>query len=251
MDAQGSVEKAIDVLFHLHAEPTPCGVSEIGRALDMPKSSVHRLLASLVRRRLVERDDHGRYRPGVSLVALGLGVLEREPSVMAARPVLEKLAAEVGETCFLVAARAGALIVLEKAEGTGFLRAAPQVGASVPVHATAVGKLHLALAPDSLAGGPDDDLESFTAQTVTDPAALDRAIEAVRAAGLAWSLDEWIAGLSVLAAPIRVGERLAAAIALALPSPALASHDVAHLEDRVREAAAEISGRLTGGAART
>src|SRR5512139_554622 len=126
-----TVEKAIDVLFHLHDRAEPWGVSDLGRALQLPKSSVHRLLVSLRRRGLVESDERGRYRPGIALLALGLGVLDREPLVAAARPVLESEAARLGETCFVVAARAGALTVLDKVEGTGVLRAAPRVGSTI------------------------------------------------------------------------------------------------------------------------
>jgi DNA-binding IclR family transcriptional regulator len=132
-----AIEKALDVLYHLHAGAEARGVSEIGRALGLPKSSAHRLLAALGRRGLVERDREGRYRPGIALVALGLGVLEREPLVAAARPLLEELARESDETAFLTVARAGRIVALDKVEGGGFLRAAPRVGAEAPVHATA------------------------------------------------------------------------------------------------------------------
>ena len=249
-EAQGTVEKAIDVLFHLSAAGSPCGVTALGHALEMPKSSVHRLLASLTRRGLVERDDRGRYRPGVGLVALGLGVLEREPTVVAARPVLERFAEQVGETFFLVGARAGALVVLEKAEGTGFLRAAPRVGSTVPVHATAVGKLYLAFAPECLTKQPADALESFTPLTVVHRDALERELAGVRASGLARNRDEWIRGLSVLAAPVFLHERLVAAVALALPSQALSDHRPGELEQSVRAAAEQIGARLSGAAPR-
>ena len=66
----GTVEKAIDILFHLHGAPASRGVTEIARQLGLAKSSVHRLLAALTRRGLVERDERGRYRPGIGLVAL-------------------------------------------------------------------------------------------------------------------------------------------------------------------------------------
>jgi IclR family acetate operon transcriptional repressor len=140
-----TVEKAIDVLFHLHERARPRGVSELARALKLPKSSLHRLLVSLRRRGLVESDERGRYRPGIALLALGLGVLEREPLVAAAHPVMELEAAQLDETFFAVAARAGALIVLDKVEGTGMLRVAPRVGSTVPVQPTAVGRLYLPL----------------------------------------------------------------------------------------------------------
>jgi DNA-binding IclR family transcriptional regulator len=240
------VEKAIDVLFHLHGSPEPAGVTAIGRALGMPKSSVHRLLAALSRRGLVERDERGRYRPGVGLVALGLGVLEREPVVVAARPVLEAYAVSVGETFFLVAARAGQLVVLDKAEGTGFLRAAPRVGSAVPPHATAVGKLYLAYAPEQLDHERDPGAQAFTDRTLIDHAALEHEVEEVRRDGHAYNRDEWIPGLSVIAAPVWIGERLVGAVALAAASTQLANIGTDVLASRVAEAARKITARLDG-----
>ena len=85
MAGAATVEKALDVLFHLHDAGDPLGLTEIGRALELPKSSCHRLLASLVDREIVERDDRGRYRPGLALLSLGIGAQRREPVVLAAR----------------------------------------------------------------------------------------------------------------------------------------------------------------------
>ena len=121
----GTVEKAVDLLFRLHASPESVGVTALSRDVGMPKSSVHRLLASLARKGMVERDERGRYRPGVGLVALGVGVLDRDPVVVCARSVLPPAAAEVGETFFVVAERSGALRVLDKCEGPGLLRVSP------------------------------------------------------------------------------------------------------------------------------
>jgi DNA-binding IclR family transcriptional regulator len=200
-------------------------------------------LAVLARRGLVERAERGRYRPGVGLVALGLGVLDREPIVVAARPVLEAQAAALGETFFLVAARAGELVVLEKAEGTGFLRAAPQVGAVVPAHATAVGKLYLAHAPESLEPGV---LERFTERTLTVRAELEAEVEAARAQAFAVNRDEWIVGLTVYAAPIWIGERMVGAVALAAPSARADELGPQGLALRVVSTAQRISQRLGG-----
>ncbi|MEM7409889.1 MAG: IclR family transcriptional regulator [Myxococcota bacterium] len=244
MNALTSVEKAVDVLFHLHAAPLPLGVTQLGRDLGLPKSSAHRLLASLVRRGLVQRDDRGRYAPGLGLVALGLGALDREPLVAAARGVLASEAAALGETFFLVAARAGQLVVLDKAEGTGFLRASPQVGATVPVHATATGKLFLAFDPGAVE--PDARPERFTARTPADAAALEKQVERARRSGLARSREEWIAGLSVVAAPILVRGRMLGALALGAPTPRLASFSDHAIDARVRRAADEIAARLSG-----
>jgi IclR family acetate operon transcriptional repressor len=233
-----TVEKAIDVLFHLHDRREPWGVSELGRALQLPKSSVHRLLVSLRRRGLVESDERGRYRPGIALLALGLGVLEREPLVAAARSVLEAEAAELDETFFLVAARAGRLTVLDKVEGTGFLRAAPRVGSFVPARDTAVGKLYLAHASDVLTGEPH--------APPSDPARLERELASVRRRGFAENLGGWIEGLAVFAAPVLINERLHGAIATALPTPRLARVDKRVVTERVIRAAARVGARLLG-----
>jgi DNA-binding IclR family transcriptional regulator len=245
MDSQGTVEKAVEVLFHLHAEPEPRGVTEIGRSLGLPKSSAHRLLAALGRRGLVERDDRGRYRPGFGLVALGVGVLESEPVVAAARPVLEQAASSLGETCFLVGARAERLVVLDKAEGTGFLRAAPTIGASVPVHATAVGKLFLAFEPDAVPA-PSAPFEAFTEHTLTAAEALATEVAAVRSSGFAESREEWTPGLSVLAAPVLRGARLVAAVAVAAPSQRYLALGSETIEANTRAAAERIAARLEG-----
>ena len=90
MEALTSVEKAVDVLFALHSAEASLGVTTLGRQLGLPKSSAHRLLTALSRRGLVERDERGRYQPGLALVALGLGALEREPLVAVARDTLER-----------------------------------------------------------------------------------------------------------------------------------------------------------------
>lgn len=247
LESLGTVDKAIDVLFHLHGEPGPRGVTAIGRALGLPKSSAHRLLAALSRRGLVERDEGGGYRPGIGLVALGLGALRREPVVAAAAPVLAAEAEALGETVFLVAARAGRIVVLDKAEGTGFLRAAPQVGSSVPAHATAVGKLYLAFAPDDVSDVPGP-LERHTPNTRAAKA-LAREVAEARQRGFAANRDEWIAGLSACAAPVFHGGKMLAAVAVASSSERMRALGERQVARRVRAAAERIGGRLDGNGA--
>lgn len=239
-----TVDKALDVLFHLLSEPGSVGVSAVGRSLGLPKASAHRLLASLQRRDLVEQDENGRYRPGFGLVALGLGVLDREPLVVVARPILEAESVSLGETTFLVAHRAGALTVLDKVEGTGFLRAAPRVGECVPVHATAVGKLFLA--EDSTLLPAAAALERFTDRTARSRKELARAARNAAEQGWAHNRDEWIEGLSVVAAPITARGSVVAAIAVATSTPRMDALDPEEVARRAMGAAERIAQRLEG-----
>jgi IclR family transcriptional regulator, acetate operon repressor len=237
-----TVDKAIDVLFHLHEKAEPMGVSELGRSLDLPKSSAHRLLVSLRRRGLVERDERGRYRTGIGLLALGLGVLEREPLVAAARPVLEAAAEELGETFFVVAARSGKLTVLDKVEGTGFVRAAPRVGSVIPTQVTAVGKLYLAHTPDALS---EAERKRSGGRSVA-PATLERELAAVRRRGYAENLGEWIEGMFVLAAPVFAHGRMVGAVATALSITRAERLDRKEVATVVMGAATRAGARLEG-----
>jgi IclR family acetate operon transcriptional repressor len=244
-----SVDRAIDLLFHLHEQPQARGVSELARALGLPKSTVHRLLQALARRGLVEQEG-GRYAPGARLVGLGLGAQERDPVVGAARPVLDEEARALGETVFLMAPRSAGLVVLDKAEGAGFLRAAPRLGEAVPLHATAAGKLAFAFAPERFpleAGGA----ERFTARTVVDPDALRVEVERARRQGFAENHGEWIDGLSVVAAPVLLdvasgARRLIAVLAVAAATPRLRELGAARVARRAVDAARRLSARLNG-----
>jgi len=241
----GSLERGIDVLFHLQRAGRPMGVSELGRGLGWPKSSVHRLLSALHRRSLVEKDPSGRYRPGFALVALGLGALASEPLVAAARPVLEASAERWAETFFVVSDRAGRLVVLDKAEGRGFLRAAPRVGASVPVHATAVGALYTAFAPERLAP-PESPPERFTRRTAVSEEERARAVARARDRGWAQNREEWVPGLSVVAAPVFASGALCGAVAMAAAAPRMDEIGDESASRAVIEAAARIAARLEG-----
>lgn len=245
MEQTGTVEKALDLLFHLHERGRAMGVTELARELGVPKSSIHRLLAALARRGLVERDGESRYRPGMGLVALGRGVLEREPLLPAARPALERLARDTGETAFLTVERSGRIVVLDKVEGDALLRVSPTVGSAVPVHATAVGKLQLAFAPDAVA--LSGRLEAFTARTTRTRSALAREAERARRRGWAENREEWLEGLVVVAAPVLADGRLEGCLVVAGPVSRLPASRTAAMAKRIRSAARETAARLDPG----
>jgi DNA-binding IclR family transcriptional regulator len=236
-----TVGKALDVLFHLHEAEEPLGLSEIGRALGVPKSSCHRLLASLVNREIVERDEAGRYRPGLALLSLGFGVQNRDPVVSAARSALIEEANALGETVFVVGLRHGRLRVLDKIEGRGFLRAAPAVGDLLPSDVTAAGKLYQVYG------------EAAEVDAAFEPgsqAALNGAEAAeLQRRGYAVNRDAWIDGLSVLGVPIwqQAGpgqRRMVATLALAAASTRFDVLGEGVIAGRLIAAAERIAERL-------
>jgi DNA-binding IclR family transcriptional regulator len=239
MASAATVEKALDVLFHLHDAGSALGLSEIGKALELPKSSCHRLLSALVSREIVERDDSGRYQPGLALVSLGIGAQGREPVVAAARPILEAQANLLGETVFVVGMRRASLRVLDKFEGSGFLRAAPGVGDVIPSDITAVGKLYQVFG----------DRQSFESDATIPIDSAERS--SVLHRGYATNRDAWIDGLSVLAVPIwqsegRSHRRMVATLAVAAASARFEALGEEQTARKLLTAASEIAARLGG-----
>ena len=209
MERSGTVDKALRVLEVLHQAKALLALAELSRALGIPKPTTHRLLASLLNSALVEQQVDGRYALGVGLVRLGLGALALDPVVRASQLELERAAHELGETFFLVKARGGRLVVLSKVEGTGMLRVAPDVGSEVPVELTASGRLYLAFAPELLAGNPG--LSRVSAASV----------KRARTRGYDVNEAEWLPGLTVVAAPILLGDELLGCVTCAGPCGAL------------------------------
>ena len=239
MAGAATVEKALDVLFHLHEAGGALGLSEIGRALDLPKSSCHRLLTSLVDREVVDRDESGRYCPGLALLSLGIGAQRREPVVSAARASLELEAQGLGETVFLVGLRHGRLRVLDKVEGPGFLRAAPGIGDVIPADVTAAGKLYAVFG-------------AHVASQTSEKAPKSAEELDVERCGYALNRDAWIEGLSVLGVPIwqssGYGEReLVAVMALAAASTRFNRLGESQVAEHLLAAAAGVADRLSAG----
>lgn len=203
VERSGTVDKAVRVLETLSRAAEPLALATLAARTALPKPTLHRLLASLAVHDLVEQRAEGRYALGVGLVRLGLGAQGSDPFVRVARTELERAVRAFGETFFLVAARAGRLVVLDKVEGTGLLRAAPAIGSEVPIDLTASGRLYLAIAPEVL---PD----SARARLVPR-----RALEHALERGYDLNEGEWIDGMFVVAAPVVARGRMFGTVACA------------------------------------
>jgi DNA-binding IclR family transcriptional regulator len=234
MEQSGTIDKAMRVLNALQQAQAPTSLAALAATLAMPKPTLHRLLASLSVHDVVEQHADGRYALGVGLVRLGLSALTVDPFVRVARPELERETRAFGETFFLVGARAGRLFVLDKVEGTGLLRAAPSVGAEVPVDVTASGRLYLGLAPQLLR-------DSAEARRVSR-----RAIERALGEGHDLNQGEWITGLTVVAVPVVAQARMFGTVACGGAASQLGGARLEEAVRRTKRVSARIVGALEG-----
>jgi IclR family transcriptional regulator, acetate operon repressor len=234
VERSGTVDKALRVLEALRRVEAPESLAALAAGLSMPKATLHRLLVSLSHHDLVEQHADGRYGLGIGLMRLGLSSQARDPFVRAARTELEHEVEHFNETFFLVGARAGRLFVLDKVEGTGFLRVAPSVGTEVPVETTASGRLFLGLSPGTLK-------DSAETRRVSR-----RAVERAVQQGYDLNQGEWITGLTVVAAPVVALARMFGTVACGGAASQLSGVRLEEAVRRTRRLAARIANVLDG-----
>src|SRR5215210_542625 len=194
-----SVTRALALLDVL-ADGRELGTNELARRSGINASTVSRLLATLAAAGIVDHvPESGRYRLGLRLVQLGNAVVERLDLRALARPHLESLSAATGETATLSAPGAGSAITIDFVQGLHSVQSVAQLGRPSVAHATATGKVMLALGAGDLPGGT---LREYTPRTITDRGALEQELERVRKRGWAQSAGEREQDLNAIAAPV-------------------------------------------------
>lgn len=218
-----SAERLLDVLETVAASESGLRAGEIAAALGLPFSTAHRLAALLARRGYLRMDpDSRRYHLGPTLLRLRGGPSGPTGLEEAARPLVQRLAAELGETaCFVMYDVFGepAALVVCSARPRTVLCASWGPGMRLPLHATAPGKVLLAFGPpERTTEALQRDLVRCTERALADPQALAKELRQVRAQGYATEVDEYEHGLAGLAVPVGSGAELAGALAIAAPS---------------------------------
>ena len=237
-----TVTNALRMLEVFHTE-SEMGVSDLARRLGLHKNNAFRLLATL------ELAGYVQQTPSTELYHLGprcleLGhAFEKSHSLMSqARPILEDLARETGETAHLGVLRGEEVVHLDGVLPEQLVLTGLRVGERLPAHCTALGKVLLAGAiADGALTGPAEDafdaegkpggaasggpeiagrtLQRYTESTLVDGAKLADALRGISLQGYASDLEEYAPGLRCVAAPVRdASARVIAALSLSGPS---------------------------------
>ncbi|MGY0500874.1 IclR family transcriptional regulator [Nocardia sp. FBN12] len=216
-----SVENAARVLLMLRGQRV-LRVAEVAAELGIARSSAHRMLTTLQSQGLLRQDSATRgYAAGPQLVQLGIAVIGANDLRAEARPTLERLCHDIGETAHLIVLDGATIVFLDGVEGRFAIRAAERTGDRAPAHAAAAGKVLLA----SLTGEelreryPGSRIQGGTAEAVSSRRKLEEALETVRGQGYAVNLGESELGLHAIAAPVRdAAGNVRAAISISGPS---------------------------------
>lgn len=218
-----SIERAAAVLRMLGAAAAPVALSDIARALDLPKATVHGIVTTLCSLGFVAQDaSTGRYLLGEGLSTLRAGTDPHELR-SAAMNWSDQLAARTGlEVHVGVPSPEGVLLVHHVFRPDDSVQAL-RIGETQPLHATALGKVLLAHVAGTQ-GVASLTLDRYTVRTCVDPVALVRQLEHVRSVGHAVEGGELEAATASIAAPVRrIGGLAVGAIAVVGPFDRLLS----------------------------
>ncbi|HYY70513.1 MAG TPA: IclR family transcriptional regulator [Terriglobales bacterium] len=232
----------LDALARTSESPT---LAELSAELKLHKSTVHRLLMVLERHKLIERSTAGgRYRLGLKLFELGTRAVSHLDLRERARPLLERLMLETGETVHFGILDDTEIVYLDKVEPARSVRMASSIGRRNPAYCTAMGKVILAHLPEFQVEAivRKHGLRAMTANTITSLAELKAELGAIRGRGYAVDYEEIEEGVRCVGCAVRdFSGAPVAAISVSGPAFRLTKEKIKRLAEPVREAANVLS----------
>lgn len=238
-----SIDRAFAVMESLAV--SPAGITELAGRVDLPKSTVARLVATLEQRGAVARTTDGRYRIGQGLVELAGGADASASLSSAVIPHLTNLVNVVGEAAGFSIPTGYQVHYLAQVESPGAIQVRDYTGLQVPMH---IGPSGLCM----MSSWPADDvdrylarsLESFTKQTVVEPKLIRQRLRQIKNDRHFWVYEEFVEGInSVAAAVLNSDRKVMGAIHVHGPAYRFPAADAASIAEQVMATADQFSQR--------
>jgi DNA-binding IclR family transcriptional regulator len=241
-----SADRALAILELLATGPRR--LTDITEQLQLPLSSVHGLMATLVKRGFADFEAGSRaYRLGLKAWTVGHSYQGHRDLAGLALPLMERLAADTGETVQLARLDGLDNVYIAIADSPQPMKLVSAVGKRLPAYATGIGKVLLAgLADDELSRRlAGVTLRRFTDHTVASVPELHREIARVRRRGYATDDQEYVVGCRCVALAIRNGTHdVLAGMSVAAPTPRCGPGWTAETRRRLAAVVAELEQRL-------
>lgn len=242
-----SVDRALTVLEIL-ARDGHAGVSDIAEEMGIHKSTVSRLLGSLVSRDMVHQNsERGKYQLGFGILRLASSMPGRLNVVREARPIMESLADEFKETVNLAVLRSNYAVNVDQAMGPSTLATYDWVGGLTPLHATSSGKVLLAAlsADDRDRILKETGLPARTPRTITNRRKLEEQLVEVAHNGYGVVREEFEIGLNSMSVPVHnhMGSVIAT-ISISGPAFRFDPEKEPGLLDGLKDAGLKVSAKL-------
>lgn len=205
MSGDGTVGKALDVLDQVAAHGRPVRFATLLAGSAFPKATLYRFLQTLTSQGMLAYDDERQtYSLGVRLVRLAHAAWTQSSLAPIARPFLDELSAQTGQTVHLAQLDTAQVLYVDKRNAAQPVEMFSDAGKVGPAYCTGVGKAMLAFLPEEVLARiiAQQSFHRFTDRTYTTPEALCAELEAIRARGYAFDREEHEPGIICIAQPI-------------------------------------------------
>ncbi|WP_292290984.1 IclR family transcriptional regulator [Marivita sp.] len=201
----GTVGKALAVLDRIASYGRPVRFGEVLATSDMPKATLYRFVQTLTNQGMLQYDpERQTYTPGLRLVRLAHAAWAQSSLAPVARPHIDALSAETGETVHLAQLDHAQVLYVDKRNARDPVEMFSQAGKVGPAYCTGVGKAMLAFLPETelQTALAQQSWHRFTAATHGTADALKAELAEIRADGLSFDREEHETGIVCVAAPI-------------------------------------------------
>lgn len=199
-----SIIKAFILLDAFTNDKKEWGVRELANKTGYNKSTVYRLLSTLVSLNVIHQNENEKYRLGSKLFELGNRVSLYQSLITVTNQPIKNVALEIQETVLLGTLKEHQVFYLNKADSLQGLKISTSIGSYQPIHATASGKLLLAFSSVDTQESyfKNNSLTAFTQKTITKKNDLKSKLQIIKNQKYALDLEEFELGLICIAIPI-------------------------------------------------
>ena len=212
-----SIERCLKVIDTLSHHPAGLKLTEISDYLDLHPSSVHHMVSTLLPHDYITQDpDTKRYSLGFRFLEISRKILDNLDIRKVAHRHLEVLRQESQQAVHLAMLRDDKVVYIDKLDTPSGLSLATYVGFATDPHAAAGGKVLLAGLKDEAVRGiyKNKPLKDYGKNTITRLPALMAELDKIRKRGYAVDDEEYYEGVRCVAAPVRSGGQVVAAISV-------------------------------------
>jgi DNA-binding IclR family transcriptional regulator len=199
------LEQSFEIISFIASKAESVSFKEICDNIELPKSTVHNLVQTLVNLNILEKkDDSGKFIIGLKCFELGNAYLSSNPFYNQAKEIIEAISIKCNETTHFAILNGTDVVYLYKFDSTQPLRIFSHVGKRVPAHATAIGKALLSGYTDQEIRKmyPDPVLPSMTPNTITSVYVLLEQLREIRRTNVAYEKEESSPYVQCYAVPI-------------------------------------------------
>ncbi|HET7656667.1 MAG TPA: IclR family transcriptional regulator [Bacillales bacterium] len=196
-----SIERAMKIINILRSNPHKrlWSISEVAENVDLPPSSVHRLISALMKNGLIAQDQETkRYQVGYAWMEIGFWLHDHLDFREIARPIMEQLAQDVQESVYFSIPHGDVAVIIERIDSPSNVRIIDNLGERIPLDVGAANKSMLAFMNPS----ETNRLIHRLVQSAADKQKLFVQLDQIRTNGFSFSSDEKTKGTTSIAAPV-------------------------------------------------